>query len=118
MEQLNQRYLQNESIQFLNAEHVALLLQLNVKTVRELTPDVIPGKKYGKAWRYLLSDIIMSHRKDALVVQEREVKKKHDHLSTNKRRPMANRLPLQGFENRNIEKIQAYDWDKHQEGSA
>ena len=109
---------EEQDVQFLTTRQVAKLLNLTVKTVRELTPKIIPGKKYGKAWRYLLSDILANHREDALAVQGKEVIQEHGHLSANQRRSMASGFPLQRSEDREVEEIQAYNWDNHQEGRA
>lgn len=56
------------NIESLTAQEVAQLLRLPIKTVYELAKaGIIPGKKYGKQWRFFLSDVIDGHRGSAVL---------------------------------------------------
>lgn len=51
---------------FLTPEEVGELLKIPAKTVTALARSgEIPGKKYGKHWRFLLFDLIHQHRDES-----------------------------------------------------
>ena len=48
--------------EFIDCDEVARILKFTPQHIRRLAEDgVIPGKKYGREWRFLRSELLRSH---------------------------------------------------------
>lgn len=53
---------QQELEDFIDAHEVARILKFTPQHIRRLAEDkIIPGKKYGREWRFRRSDLLRSH---------------------------------------------------------
>ncbi|MCZ7586947.1 MAG: helix-turn-helix domain-containing protein [Deltaproteobacteria bacterium] len=102
---------------FLTADELAAMLKIPVKTVYQLANEkTIPGMRYGKHWRFLLSDVINWHRENAMAMPGKE-DLIHGHQATNQGRSLVCGYQLPGRE-REVEEIHPYDWQNDEETGA
>ena len=99
--------------EFLSTKEVAQILKIPTKTVTQLAREgELPGVKYGRCWRFLLSDILQHHRDNAVAMQQgKEVKENHGRFSKVQKRNLVHRLPVSG-QKWEKQKIPPFDWQR------
>lgn len=103
--------------EFLTAKETADLLKIPTKTVTQLAREKeIPGKKYGKHWRFLLSDIIKNHtRENAVASSRKEVIDSHGDTKRYEEQDVASGFSVYRSENDGEEEVPTYDWNRYDE---
>jgi excisionase family DNA binding protein len=102
---------------FLTAEELSNLLRLPVKTIYALAKArQIPGRKYGKQWRFRREDVLEIHRRESVVASRKEVDM--DGITTPARRQNVLHRPVVPGRERKEETLPPFDWSRgYQEGS-
>jgi excisionase family DNA binding protein len=106
----------SEEFRFLDVSEVAALLKLPVKTIYELAQrGYLPGRKYGKQWRFLLPDVIEAHHRGSVVATGKEVTM-HGRTTQTRRQDVLHRPVLRGPE-RTEAPLPPFDWSRgYEEG--
>lgn len=104
---------EEQDVQFLTTLEVAELLNLPETTVTKLAREgKIPGKRYGRYWRFLLDELLLHHRENAVATGRKELLNSHGSISEIHERELVRGVLVSGTDDGEIEEIPPFDWTK------